>query len=171
MDIKIADFGFAKVAKSDQSLLTRCGTPNYLSPEIVQGIPYGTKTDMWSIGVIVYIILAGYPPFHSDSLSELFRLVRTGSYEFHKKHWGLVSDDAKDLIGRLLTIDPKRRITASTALASSWIQNDELESHDLGDNLITFKRFNAKRKLKQAVLTVITTRKFAKNRLPPIDQE
>jgi len=169
LDIKIADFGFAKVANSDHSLLTRCGTPGYVCPEIIQGIPYGTKADMWSLGVIIYILLAGYPPFYSDSQTEMFKLIRRGAYEFHSDHWDNVSDDAKHLITRLLSVNPNKRITASGALVSGWIKNDQLESHDLGDNLATFKKFNAKRKLKQAVLTVIAAEKFLKRSLSTIN--
>ena len=160
MDIKIADFGFAAVAQSDHSLRTRCGTPGYVAPEIVRGVSYGTKVDMWSLGVIMYILLAGYPPFSSDDLFALFECIKRGEYAFHEEHWAMVSEDAKDLIRRLLTVDPKARISASTALASSWIQDDGLERNDLGSNLKTFKRFNAKRKLRQAVLTVVAANKM-----------
>ena len=175
MDIKIADFGFAAVAQSDYSLRTRCGTPVYVAPEIVRGVSYGTKVDMWSLGVIMYILLAGYPPFFSDDIFDLFECIKRGEYTFHEEHWAMVSEDAKDLIRGLLTVDSKARISASTALASSWIQDDGLERNDLGSNLKTFKRFNAKRKLRQAVLTVIATNKIGlileKSYLPPVTNE
>jgi len=160
LDIKIADFGFAAVAQSDHSLRTRCGTRCYIAPEIVRGVSYGTKVDMWSLGVIMYILLAGYPPFYSDNLLDLFECIKRGEYTFPEEDWAVVSEDAKDLIRRLPTVDPKARISASTALASSWIQDDGLERHDLGSNLKTFKRFNAKRKLRQAVLTVIAANRI-----------
>jgi serine/threonine protein kinase len=155
MDIKIADFNFAKEAKSDNSLYTKCGTSSlYIAPEILFGVPYGTKADMWSLGVIVYFLLAGIPPFYSDNTDKTLTMIKEGDYDFPEENWNMISDDAKELIKGLLTIDPKKRISASQALESNWMKNEELESHDLGVNLEVMKEFNAKRKLKQAVLSV-----------------
>lgn len=155
-EIKIADFGFAKKVSSEHCLLTQCGTPGYVAPEILHGLPYGTKVDMWSLGVITYILLGGYPPFIEQNQRELFRKIKQGQYEFHPEYWGSISPDAKDLISRLLTVDPNRRITATSALRSSWIlgADQQLAGFDLNNNLQQFRKYNAKRKLRQAVLTV-----------------
>jgi len=160
--IKIADFGFAKRVKNDRCLSTQCGTPGYVAPEILEGIKYGTKADMWSLGVITYILLGGYPPFIEQNQRELFRKIRRGQYEFHAEYWGEVSDDAKGLISSLLTVNPDRRISAEEALRNPWINSgdDALEGKDLGKNLEEFRRFNAKRKFKATVKVVMAMNKF-----------
>lgn len=111
---------------------------------------------MWSLGVITYILLGGYPPFIEQNQRELFRKIKQGQYEFHPEYWGSISPEAKDLIARLLTVNPDRRITATDALRSSWMLggDSQLEGFDLNNNLQQFRKFNAKRKLRQAVLTV-----------------
>mmetsp|Transcript_17943 Transcript_17943/g.26013 ORF Transcript_17943/g.26013 Transcript_17943/m.26013 type:complete len:348 (+) Transcript_17943:104-1147(+) len=161
-DLKLADFGFAKRCSSENCLTTQCGTPGYVAPEILEGTPYGCKADMWSLGVIVYIILGGYPPFIESNQRELFRKIRKGQFEFHAEYWGAVSDDAKDLISSLLTVDSKKRYSADQALASKWMQkdNEELAAVDLGVNLAEFKKFNARRKFKGAVQAVILAQKM-----------
>jgi len=85
-DIKIADFGFAKRVTSPNSLTTQCGTPGYVAPEILEGKPYDTQADMWSLGVIVYILLGGYPPFIEQNQRELFRKIRKAQYQFHDEY-------------------------------------------------------------------------------------
>lgn len=136
--------------------MTQCGTPGYVAPEILHGVSYGTKADMWSLGVIAYILLGGYPPFIEQNQRELFKKIKRGMYEFHPEYWGGISPQAKDMISRLLTVDPQKRITATEALSSSWILggDSQLEGYDLGANLQQFRKFNAKRKLRHAVLTV-----------------
>ena len=117
---------------------------------------------MWSIGVIVYILLGGYPPFIESNQRTLFRKIRKGQYEFHEEYWGQVSEDAKDLIRNLLTVNPDERYTSSKALSNKWIGADAktLASLDLGTNLAQFKKFNAKRKFKAAVSTVMAANKL-----------
>jgi len=161
-EIKIADFGFAKKVTSEECLLTQCGTPGYVAPEILRGVPYGQKADMWSMGVIAYILIGGYPPFIEQNQRELFRKIKRGSYEFHVEYWGQISREAKDLIAALLTVDPKRRLDAKASLTEAWMtgSDDYLVGQDLGLNLVEFKRYNAKRKLRQAVLTLMATNKM-----------
>jgi len=162
-NVKIADFGFAKRVFVPNSLTTQCGTPGYVAPEILEGMAYDTKVDMWSVGVILYILLGGYPPFIEKNQRDLFRKIRKGEYEFHEEYWGAVSQDAKDLIASLLTVDPRTRLDAKTALRNKWINSDAeaLAGRDLGTNLAEFKKFNAKRKFKAAVKSVIIVNKFA----------
>ena len=149
---------------SEQCLLTQCGTPGYVAPEILHGVAYGTKADMWSLGVITYILLGGYPPFIEQNQRELFKKIKKGQYEFHPEYWGGISSGAKDLISKLLTVHPNKRISANDALRSSWVLggDSQLEGFDLGNNLEQFRKFNAKRKLRQAVLTVSYLWKFKK---------
>lgn len=161
-DIKLADFGFAKRVSTPKSLTTQCGTPGYVAAEILEGKPYDTQADMWSIGVIVYILLGGYPPFIESNQRTLFRKIRKGQYEFHEEYWGQVSDDAKDLIRNLLTVNPDERYNSSRALGNKWIGADakKLAGIDLGTQLAQFKKFNAKRKFKAAVSTVMAANKL-----------
>mmetsp|Transcript_16757 Transcript_16757/g.25642 ORF Transcript_16757/g.25642 Transcript_16757/m.25642 type:complete len:319 (-) Transcript_16757:126-1082(-) len=160
--VKIADFGFAKKVYAPKSLTTQCGTPGYVAPEILEGIPYDTKSDMWSVGVILYILLGGYPPFIENNQRDLFRKIRRGEYEFHEEYWGTVSTDAKELISSLLTVDPSARLDAKEALRNKWIHGDDeaLANKSLGANLKEFKKYNAKRKFKAAVYNVMAVNKL-----------
>lgn len=160
--VKIADFGFAKKVSEPNSLTTQCGTPGYVAPEILEGIPYDQRADMWSVGVILYILLGGYPPFIENNQRDLFRKIRRGEYEFHEEYWGTVSHEAKDLISSLLQVDPAMRLTADQALDNPWIRRDDadLARRDLGVNLQEFRRFNAKRKFKAAVSTIMAVNKL-----------
>ena len=161
--IKIADFGFAKIVRSPQSLKTQCGTPGYVAPEILTGTPYDESADMWSVGVILYILLGGYPPFIDDNQRKLFRKIRKGEYEFHEEYWAPVSMDAKNLISNLLCVKAERRLTAREALQSNWIalaSDEDLVKNDMGANLIEMRKFNGKRKFRAAVMSVIAANKL-----------
>jgi len=154
--IKIADFGFAKKAPTDACLKTQCGTPGYVAPEILEGVAYGTKCDIWSLGVITYILLGGYPPFSHSEPRKLYALIRKAEYEFHDQYWKDESQEAKDFITSCLTLNPVRRLSASEALRHPWIVGggSMFVSYSLDTNLTMLKKFNAKRKLKAAVYMV-----------------
>ncbi len=112
---------------------------------------------MWSLGVILYILLAGYPPFNGKTQKELFKQIRRGRYTFHEQFWGGVSQEAKDLVAHLLIVDAKKRFTASDALGSTWILAEFGDADRKGTHKASmeqFRKFNAKRKVKQAVLAV-----------------
>jgi calcium/calmodulin-dependent protein kinase I len=118
---------------------------------------------MWSLGVIVYILLGGYPPFIEQNQRELFRRIRRAQYEFHPEYWGQVSPEAKNLIRSLLTVKPSDRKTATDVITKDpWMQMgvEKLAEQDLSVNLAEFKKFNAKRKFKAAVKTVMATQKL-----------
>jgi len=124
--VKLADFGFAArtdMSVSDYQLSTACGTPGYVAPEIVSGLKYGREVDMWSLGVITFILLGGYPPFHDDDQQELFRLIRRGKFHFDPAYWGLVSEEAKDCVRAMLTVDRSKRIKAGEVKDHVWIKN------------------------------------------------
>jgi len=161
-EIKIADFGFAKKCPQPKMLATQCGTPGYVAPEILENALYDTQADMWSLGVITYILLGGYPPFMEQKQRDLFRKIRKGEYQFHEEYWGPVSKDAKNLIRELLTVDPNKRLTADQALKNKWITGDDetLANQDLGANLKELRKTLAKRKFKAAVRTVMATQKL-----------
>jgi len=145
-----------------KSLTTQCGTPGYVAPEILEGTPYDIMSDMWSLGVIAYILLGGYPPFIEQNQRELFRKSRRGDYEFHEEYWGQVSKDAKKMISGLLTVNPDNRLSAEKALKDKWITGDDavLANNDLDKNLKEMRKFNAKRKFKSAVKAVMATQKL-----------
>lgn len=162
-DVKISDFGYAKTVTYPNSLRTQCGTEGYVAPEILEHRPaYDVSCDMWSLGVILYIVLGGYRPFRGDG-DEVMRQTRYGEYKFHNRYWSHVSEDAKNLITRMLTVDPEKRITAETALRNRWIQADEgsLGGTALSDNMRDLKNLrNAKRKVRAAAKTIIATKKL-----------
>lgn len=162
-DIKLADFGFAaRVDKDKDSLTTACGTPGYVAPEILNKEAHGKPADMWSIGVIMYILLGGYPPFHDENKKKMYELIKSADYEFHEDYWGNVSEEAKDLIRKLLTLDTKSRYTVQQALNHSWItrSSSELAARDLNSNLVALKRFNARKKLRAGIKTVVAVNRF-----------
>lgn len=163
ISIKIADFGFAKRCTKPKSLKTQCGTPGYVAPEILKGILYDSQADMWSLGVIIYILLGGYPPFIEENQRELFKKIMKGRYKFHDEYWSDISEDGKSLIKSLMCVDTDKRLMAEEALASKWMQtgDEALEGKGLGKNLAKFKAFNAKRKLKAAVSTIMAANKLA----------
>lgn len=123
-NIKIADFGLAKAAPTPGQLKTVVGTPQYVAPEVIQGVPgqtYDLGVDMWSAGVVLFILLGGYPPFYSESEPKMFDMIRNGEYDFDDPVWDSVSLDAKTLIEQLLRVDPEHRLTASKTQQHSWI--------------------------------------------------
>ena len=155
-EIKIADFGFSKKAPTEDSLSTICGTPGYVAPELLRLQRYGTKSDMWSMGVIVFILLGGYPPFYADDERELFRLTKIGKFEFDEEHWGGISSEAKDFISSLLVIDPSKRSSAKEVLNHPWMKEETLmlRRRNLFNSQMELKRYIAKMRLKKAIHTV-----------------
>jgi len=119
--VKVADFGLSKIVDSDQMLMTACGTPDYVAPEVLTLCGYNQAVDIWSLGVIMYTMLCGYHPFISDNMSELFSIIKRGRYAFPSEEWSDISDSAKDLIGKLLEMNPKKRLTATEALRHPWV--------------------------------------------------
>ncbi|KAG5186245.1 a2+/calmodulin-dependent protein kinase, partial [Tribonema minus] len=159
--IKVADFGFARDLQFN-NLTVQCGTPGYVAPEILKGLTYGKEVDMWSVGVITFILLGGYPPFHDDNRAVLFKKIKRGKVVFHAQYWDHVSQDAKDLIMRMLTVSVADRITAAQALEHPWVKQDSsaLEKRDLAPALEQLKRFNARRKLRSAIASIIMTNRL-----------
>ncbi|XP_005348073.1 serine/threonine-protein kinase DCLK3 [Microtus ochrogaster] len=120
--LKLADFGLAKHVV--RPIFTVCGTPTYVAPEILSEKGYGLEVDMWAAGVILYILLCGFPPFRSPERDqdELFNIIQLGQFEFLAPYWDSISDAAKDLVRHLLVVDPKKRYTAHQVLQHPWIE-------------------------------------------------
>jgi calcium/calmodulin-dependent protein kinase I len=113
----VADFGLSKVFARGELLQTHCGTPNYAAPEVLRGDPsYNEACDMWSIGVITYVILSGRFPFFEENQVALARKIIEGSFSFPPDVWSNVSDTAKDFIQKLLIVNPADRMTAQQGL-------------------------------------------------------
>eukprot|EP01124_Arcella_intermedia_P015955 TRINITY_DN224_c0_g1_i3.p1 TRINITY_DN224_c0_g1~~TRINITY_DN224_c0_g1_i3.p1 ORF type:complete len:340 (+),score=91.13 TRINITY_DN224_c0_g1_i3:37-1056(+) len=122
-NIKVTDFGLSRIYNDDM-MQTACGTPGYVAPEVLECKGYDKEVDMWSAGVILYILLCGYPPFYSENEPELFESIMTASYTFHSPYWDHISTEAKDLISHLLVVSPKERLAATEALQHSWFTID-----------------------------------------------
>eukprot|EP01128_Nolandella_sp_AFSM9_P012850 TRINITY_DN9689_c0_g1_i1.p1 TRINITY_DN9689_c0_g1~~TRINITY_DN9689_c0_g1_i1.p1 ORF type:complete len:382 (+),score=129.78 TRINITY_DN9689_c0_g1_i1:58-1146(+) len=120
--VKIADFGLSKMFDGNEMLMTSCGTPGYVAPEVLMCESYDKSVDMWGIGIITYILLAGYPPFYAENDTALFEKIMGAEYDFDDECWDDVSDLAKDFIQHLLVKDPNKRFTAEQALEHEWLQ-------------------------------------------------
>jgi doublecortin-like kinase 3 len=110
--VKLCDFGLSKFVRPDVPMMTVCGTPKYVAPEILEEKGYGLEVDEWALGIILYIMLCGFPPFNASDERELFSLIRKGSFTFPAATWNDISGSAKDLITELLRVDPRKRIRA-----------------------------------------------------------
>jgi len=121
LEIKLADFGLSKLY-SGQALQTACGTPFYVAPDVLLGSGYGPEVDMWSVGVLLYVLLSGRLPFAADSDAELFRLIIAGKLVWKTPQFDGVSAEGKDLIAKLINTDPEARFTATQALNHPWVQ-------------------------------------------------
>lgn len=150
--IKLADFGLAYILNPDTLMTTACGTPGYVAPEVLTNEGYGPEVDMWSLGVILYILLVGFPPFYDESTTMLFELIKRGDYEFTDPYWEDISDEAKDLVTRLLTVDAKKRATSTDVMNHPWMSSTEGKEKHLKYFTDNMKNYNAKRKFRQAIM-------------------
>ncbi|XP_076361585.1 calcium/calmodulin-dependent protein kinase type II alpha chain isoform X4 [Tachypleus tridentatus] len=163
--VKLADFGLAIEVQGDQQAWYGfAGTPGYLSPEVLKKDPYGKPVDIWACGVILYILLVGYPPFWDEDQHRLYAQIKAGAYDYPSPEWDTVTPEAKNLINSMLTVNPAKRITASEALKHPWICQRERVASTLHrqETVECLKKFNARRKLKGAILTtMLATRNFS----------
>mmetsp|Transcript_7809 Transcript_7809/g.21329 ORF Transcript_7809/g.21329 Transcript_7809/m.21329 type:complete len:499 (-) Transcript_7809:50-1546(-) len=155
--LKIIDFGLSCRFEENQVLNTKAGTPYYVAPQVLAG-KYDQLSDCWSIGVIMYVMLCGYPPFFGETDAEVLSKVRLGNFSFNATDWKNISDDAKNLIRNLLKMNPRDRYTAEQALNHEWIKNKAPKAQNVSlqsnfvDNLRSFRSQN---KLKKAALHII----------------
>ncbi|KAG2173431.1 hypothetical protein INT44_008783 [Umbelopsis vinacea] len=173
-NLMITDFGLSKILKNhDDILTTACGTPGYVAPEVLLQTGHGKPVDLWSLGVITFTLLSGYTPFwgeangllcHAVDQAALFESIMSGKYEYDEEYWSDISDAAKDLIDKMLTFNPSKRITASQALKHPWITNEQNAVARDEPNLIgnVRKGFNSKHSL-QTIVTAISVLNHWKN--------
>jgi len=157
--LKVIDFGLACKFTEGQVLTTKAGTPYYVAPQVLAG-KYDMSADLWSLGVIMYVVLCGYPPFYGENDADVLAKVRLGNFSFNAADWKSVSEDAKNLIRNLLKMNPRDRYTAEQALNHVWVRNKAPKSQNvaLQDSLVANLRgFRSQNKLKKAALHVIAS--------------
>lgn len=161
--IKVIDFGLAKKFKPGTSdLHTKAGTPYYVAPEVLKNTKakgYSEKCDVWSCGVLTYIMLCGYPPFYGDTDQDILRMVRNGKYDYPKADWSRISSEAKDFINRMLVIQPEKRASAEDTLQHPWMRlTPQVQAKAgalAGDFTNNLRNFRSANKLKKICLTLI----------------
>eukprot|EP00930_Biecheleria_cincta_P015676 TRINITY_DN12996_c0_g1_i1.p1 TRINITY_DN12996_c0_g1~~TRINITY_DN12996_c0_g1_i1.p1 ORF type:complete len:522 (+),score=141.17 TRINITY_DN12996_c0_g1_i1:38-1603(+) len=155
--LKIIDFGLAFEFQPGKDMKTKAGTPFYVAPQVLQG-KYDQSADLWSIGVILFVLLCGYPPFWGESDKEVLSKVKAGAFTFNPADWKNVSHDAQNLIRNLLKMSQKERYTAEQALQDEWVKMKAPRATKvaLSDGLVNnLKGFRSQNKLKKAALHVI----------------
>nr|CAI5823963.1 unnamed protein product [Callosobruchus analis] len=192
LNVKITDFGFAKILHDNELLTDLCGTPGYLAPEtlrcnMIDDAPgYSFEVDIWACGVIMYTLLVGCPPFWHRKQMVMLRNIMEGNYTFSSPEWNDISEEPKDLIRRLLVVDPKKRISITDALSHPFFQTVPLWDQDIAPLKYSLRRnsrkfsrisqlvlklqhkkFNAKRKFQWAILVVRAMVRIQRIRFTP----
>jgi calcium-dependent protein kinase len=155
--LKIIDFGLSCKFEAGQVLTTKAGTPYYVAPQVLAG-KYDHSSDLWSCGVIMYVLLCGYPPFFGETDAEVLSKVRLGNFSFNASDWKNISEDAKNLIRMLLKVNPRDRYTAEQALNHEWIKNKAPAAKNVSlqqDFVNNLRGFRSQNKLKKAALHII----------------
>jgi len=142
-------------------MTTACGTPGYVAPEVLKNEPYDRAVDLWSLGVILYILLCGFPPFYHESTAQLYKQIKKGEYDFPDPYWTDISAEAKDMVSRLLTVNPKKRITAEGVLQHPWITGQASDKAFGSSHNERLKQLQARRKLRRGVQMIMAVNKFS----------
>lgn len=161
--IMLSDFGLSKVTDEGATLKTACGTPGYVAPEVLMQHPYGKAVDVWSIGVITYILLCGYPPFYAETDPELFEQIKKAEFEFESPYWDEISAAAKNFIMKLMEKEPEKRYTCRQAMQDPWISGGAASNKDISGHVTTnIKKNFARSKWKQAFHVATATTRMRK---------
>ncbi|KAI4336435.1 hypothetical protein L6164_014964 [Bauhinia variegata] len=157
--LKATDFGLSVFYKPGDTFSDVVGSPYYVAPEVLRK-HYGPESDVWSAGVILYILLSGVPPFWAETEMGIFRQILQGKLDFQSEPWPSISDSAKDLIRKMLDQNPKKRLTAHEVLSHPWIVDDNVAPDKPLDSAVLsrLKQFSAMNKLKKMALRVIAER-------------
>ena len=163
--IKIIDFGTSQTFDPSKKMTQKFGTPYYIAPEVLKR-DYTEKCDLWSCGVILYILLCGYPPFNGANDKQIIEAVLKGKFTLDEPEWDGITNEAKDLVRKLLTYEQDKRTSAADALQHPWIQKmatgEKVEKSVQIKTLQNFRNFRADQKLKQATLSYIATQLVSK---------
>ncbi|XP_024141795.1 peripheral plasma membrane protein CASK isoform X16 [Oryzias melastigma] len=160
--VKLGGFGVAiQLGESGLVAGGRVGTPHFMAPEVVKREPYGKPVDVWGCGVILFILLSGCLPFYGTK-ERLFDAICKGKYKMNPRQWNQISESAKDLVRRMLMLDPAERITVYEALNHPWLKERDRYAYKihLPETVEQLRKFNARRKLKGAVLAAVSSHKF-----------
>jgi calcium-dependent protein kinase len=161
--LKIIDWGGARYFQRNKKMTSVGGTPYYIAPEVLSEV-YDEKCDVWSCGVILYILLCGYPPFNGETDADIMKAVKKGVFDFPNDEWGKVSKEAKSLISGMLKYEPKGRLSAKECLSHPWFKMNEINNEAINSNLIVnMTKFKVGRKLEQATINFIVTQLVSKD--------
>ncbi|RWS06681.1 myosin light chain kinase: smooth muscle-like protein, partial [Dinothrombium tinctorium] len=160
--IKIIDFGLARRFTPGEKLQVLFGTPEFCAPEVVNYERVGPTTDMWSIGVITYVLLSGLSPFMGDSDLETMANVTSAQWDFEDEAFDMISDEAKDFISKLLVKDKDERMTATEALNHPWLKRRKRRSEVILDKT-KLKKFVIRKKWQKATHAIIALKRFREN--------
>ena len=157
--IVVIDFGISK-SEGFGAMTSCCGTPDYAAPEVLQKKPYGKSADVWSIGVISYILLCGYPPFYDDNDASLFSQILSGELIFDSPYWDQISNDAKKFVKQLMCIDVEKRLSCEEALQHTWITGAKSETCIHASVSEQLRKFSAKSHWRQAYNAISVIRQM-----------
>lgn len=161
--LKIIDFGIARMGADEEHFHTACGTPGYVSPEVLKNEDYGMEVDCWSLGVILYILLCGFPPFFHDTAAGLYKLIKEGKYDFPDEYWKDITDSAKDLVRCLLVVDKTKRYTAVQVLQHPWVCQGLASPRKLGAKFQNnIHLIQLKTKFRVKIRTIIAINRIAR---------
>lgn len=171
--IKIIDFGTATYYEPGKWLTQKFGTPYYIAPEVLKK-KYNEKCDIWSTGVILYILLCGYPPFNGQNDKQIIENVLRGKFTLEEPEWDEISPEAKDFVTKMLTFDPSDRISAEDALQHPWIKNfatkEKIDQQIATRSLANLKNFKGHQKLKSAALAFIASQLTSKEETEELEK-
>lgn len=163
--IKLIDWGGARYFSKSKKMTKINGTPYYIAPEVLREV-YDEKCDIWSAGVILYILLCGYPPFNGETDKEIMDAVKLGEFDFPDEEWSVVSQEAKDLIKKMLTYDPKKRPSALEIISHPWFKLNEskiMDNKQLAKSALeNMKRFKRNKQFEQATISFIVNQLITK---------
>ena len=172
--IKLIDWGCARYFQKSKKMSKISGTPYYLAPEVING-EYDEKCDIWSCGVILYVLLCGYPPFNGENNEEIIENVLKGDFEFPDDEWSEVSDYAKDLIKKMLTYDPKKRPSAKHILKHSWFSQFKTKKYKnkklAKTALENMKHFKKNKRFEQATINFIINQLITKEERADLEKQ